>query len=178
MRIVWMAVTLAMATVLLGAALEKARHWASLAATLRELGLERGATIAAKAVIALEAAVAIAVIFWPVSAITTGAVIALAISFAAAGLVAMRRGEAIACHCFGSSGNGVLGKNQLLALPLWVIGAAAIRAQDPPALTAGAAMFAAVGLTLAAVRIASALHEALRARGDRLSAKEMYVWLR
>ena len=178
MRIAVMAVTLAMASVLVAAGLEKARHLAAFASTLRELGFERGARLAASAVIALEIAVAIAIIFQPRSMIAAGGVLALATLFAIAGVIAIRRGGRIGCGCFGPYAGGTLGKTQLFAFPLWVAGAALLRLNEDAPLESRLAAFAAVGLTLAALRVASALRAALQARGDRLSAKEMYVWLR
>jgi hypothetical protein len=177
MRFVVMVVSLAMASVLLGAALEKARHLSSFASSLRELGLNRAVTAAAAGAIALELIVSLAIVFRPHSSIAAGGVAVLAIAFAAAGIVAMRQPGSIRCHCFGAHGSGTLGKNQLYAFPFWLAGAALLWSQPPVPAGWRPAMFAAVGLTLAAVRGWSAVSEALRARGDRRSAKEMYAWL-
>jgi uncharacterized protein with von Willebrand factor type A (vWA) domain len=166
-----------MASLLLGAGLEKARHLVSFAASLRELGLRHGAPLAAAAVVVLEIAVALAVVFQPDSVMTIGGVLALATSFAIAGLIALRRPGTLRCNCFGPYGETTLGRNQLIAFPLWIAGAALLWSQPPPPLATRVATFAAIGLTLAALRAPTAIREARRARGDRRSAQEMYVWL-
>lgn len=177
MRFVVMVMSLAMASVLLGAGLEKARHLRSFVSSLRELGLKRGVTLVAAGAIALELIVSLAILFPPDSSIAAGGVVVLAISFAIAGIVAMRLPGTIRCHCFGAHGAGTLGKTQLYAFPFWIAGAALLWSQQPLPIAWRPVMFAAVGLTLATIRGWSAVHVALRARGDRRSAKEMYAWL-
>lgn len=177
MRFVVVAVTLAMASILLAAALEKVRRLTSFASSLRELGLKSGATVFAAGVIAVELLVPLALLFRPESVIAAGGVVALALSFAAFGIIAMRRPGTIRCHCFGPHGQGTLGKPQLVAFPFWLAGAALLWAQPPVPDAWRPAMFAALGLTLATLRGWPAIHEMRRARGDRRSAKEMYVWL-
>lgn len=177
MRLAGLAVTFTMAALLLGAGLEKARHLVSFAASLRELGLKRGAALAAVAVVVLEIAVALAIVFQPESMITTAGVLALATSFALAGVIALRRPGTLRCNCFGPYGETTLGRNQLIAFPFWIAGAVLLWSQPPPLLATRVATFAAIGLALAALRAPAAIREALRARGDRRSAQEMYVWL-
>src|SRR5687768_7141222 len=149
MRFVVMAVTLAMASVLLAAGLEKLRHLSSFASSLRDLGLTSGVTGAAAGVIALEVIVALAILFRPDSVIAAGGVLVLATTFLAAGIIAMRRPGTVRCHCFGPHGDGTLGKNQIFAFPFWLSGAALLWFQQPVPAEWRPAMFAAVGLTLA-----------------------------
>jgi methylamine utilization protein MauE len=175
------AAALAMAGVLLWAGLEKFRDFAPAAATVGELGLPRVlAGPAALLVAAAEVGVGLALLFRPGATATHLGVVLLACHFALAGLLALRSGRQIRCHCFGAGGRGHLGKPQLVALVPWLAGAALLRlgAQQAPPLPAGAAYFAAVSLFIAGVRGVAVRRALLEARGDRLSAQEMYRWLR
>jgi hypothetical protein len=123
---------------------------------------------------------ALGVLFAPHSPWTVAAVVALGGAFALAGLVGLLRKERIRCNCFGSSASGgYLGLTQIVALPAWAGGVSVSYYGMPthlPAATAGS-LFAAAGLAIATLKF-TALREAAReARGDRLSAEEMYVWL-
>ena len=171
------AVALAMASILLWAGLEKARALPSVASALAQLGVpQKRVSAAAVSLIAAELAVALGLIFRPGSAATLVGVLGLAVAFAGAGLIAMVRHRRIRCSCFGSSGGAALGKRQLLALPLWIAGAAVLRLQPPPPWQ-GEVSLAVVGLSLAALRGISTWRAALAARGDRGSTQEMLVWL-
>lgn len=178
------AAALAMATVLLWAATEKARDPAPTAAAIRSLArnlkLPRGiAWPAALFITAAEIVVALAVLFRPDAALTQLGIVLLAGLFALAGLIALRLDEPVRCNCFGTGGKGRLGTPQLIALLPWLAGAAILRLgiqEAPP--SKGAAGFAAISLALAAVRGSGVWKARREARGDRRSAQEMYVWLR
>jgi hypothetical protein len=111
--------------------------------------------------------------------VTQGGVVLLAGAFALAGLLALRRDEPVRCTCFGSGRNGYLGANQVLAFVPWVGGAMFLYVTDvtPPSPPHGAAMLAGVGLAMAGVRLIPVLGAWREARGDRRSAREMYLWL-
>lgn len=173
------AVTLMMAGVLLRAAVEKVRDLRPTAATIRALGVPDSlASVVAASVTVAELAVAAAVLFRPDATPTHLGIVALAVAFALAGLLALRRGEPIRCNCFGA-GSADLGKTQLLALAPWVTGAAVLRLgfAEAPDLTRSAVCFAATSLTLAALPLLAVRKAWLEARGDRRSAQEMYAWL-
>lgn len=174
-----LAATVAMAAALLWAGLEKARSLTSFASLLGRLGVPRGAAPAiAVVVVALELSAALGLIFGP-SLATLVAVVGLAAGFAFSGLIALRQHRQIRCGCFGPYGGGQLGKAQLLALPLW-LGGAALLWLDGATLSAagrGPWLAAAVALTMAGLRAVSGVRAAHAARGDRRSAREMFLWL-
>jgi Methylamine utilisation protein MauE len=172
-------VALVGASILLWAALEKARDPASTASTLRQLGAPASLANAAGLIILAELAVALGLVFRPDSAVTQAGVVLLAGAFALAGLLALRRDEPVRCTCFGSRRSGYLGANQVLALVPWVGGALFLYIADvaPPSPPRGAALLAGVGLAMAGVRLVPVLGAWREARGDRRSAQETYLWL-
>jgi hypothetical protein len=174
-----LAVTIAMASALLWAGLEKARSLGSFASLLTQLGIpERGAPPIAVSVVALELGVALGLIFHP-SATTLVVAAGLAAAFACSGWIALRRHKQIRCGCFGPYGGRQLGKDQLAAFPLW-LGGVALLWFEGATLSAGARatwLPAAVALSIAAIRVAGGVRAAYAARGDRRSAREMLVWL-
>lgn len=180
MAILGTTVALVGASILLWAGLEKARDPASTASTLRQLGAPARLANAAVLIIPAELAVALGLVFRPDSAVTLGGVVLLAGAFALAGLLALRRDEPVRCSCFGSGWGGYLGRNQVLGLVPWVGGAAFLHVVDlaAPSPSRGAAMLAGVGLTMAGVRLVPVLGAWREARGDRLSARGTYLWLR
>ncbi len=180
MGILVLAVTLVMASALLWAGLEKAGRLSSVAGTLHQLGMpESGARVVAPLVVAVELSVALGLIFRPRSIATLTGVLALAAAFAISGLIALRRKEKIRCGCFGPHGSAHLGKNQLAALPVW-FGAVTLVWLNGPTHSSdwqSASRLAVVALMMATLRGVSSLRAAHEARGDRRSAREMFVWL-
>ena len=169
-----------MAAVLFWAGLEKARNLAFTAGMIRDLGFPRRlAWPAALCLTVAELNVGLAVLFRPDSTLTHIGILSLAGLFALAGLIAMGSDEPIRCSCFGASGKGYLGVNQLIALIPWLAGAMALRigTQEAPPLSTGAAYFAATSLAIAAARGIGVWKARNEARGDRISAQEMYKWL-
>jgi hypothetical protein len=174
-------VAMVMAAVLLWAGLAKFTNLGGIASTLQALGAPATWSHRASGVVPLsEVLTALGVLFAPHSRWTLVAVVALGGAFALAGLVAVLRKERIRCDCFGPGATGgYLGLTQILALPAWVGGVSilyySIRTSLP--LATGASLFAAAGLITATLK-AVALRKVVReARGDRLSAGEMYLWL-
>lgn len=178
MRSLALAVTLVMAALLLWAGLEKARAVKSFASVLRQLGVPAAtAPVLARIVIALELSAGLGLIY-SVSLPTITAVTGLATAFACAGLIALRRPQRIVCSCFGPYGTRALGRDQLIALPLWLGGVAILWSQRlMPPMTSRASLLAVVALGMASMRVAAAVHAAYVAHGDRRSAREMYLWL-
>jgi hypothetical protein len=171
---------LAMATVLLWAGLEKSRNLALIAATVKEIGFSSALAFPVALLIAIaEIAIALALLFRPDSTVTHASVVLLAGLFALVGLIAMRSGKQIRCHCFGARGNGQLGKSQLIALIGWLAGVALLRlgGLEAPAFSIAVVYLAATCLVIASVRAVAILKALLEARGDRVSAQEMYRWL-
>jgi hypothetical protein len=178
MSYVVVAVTGVMAGVLLWAGLEKARAIAPFASALQQLGVPAGITLPfAKIVIAFELLAAVGLVYQP-SFPTLGLVTALAVAFAGAGTISIARGQRIVCGCFGPFGRRLLGRDQLLALPLWLASIALLAWQGTtPAVLSGTRLLIAVALVMMIIRVAAVLREAVAASGDRRSASEMYVWL-
>jgi hypothetical protein len=175
------ALNLVMALLFLEAALLKARDLPGFISALQQLRFPLSAAKnIALAVVFLEVAASSSLIFSPASLLSAGIVVVLSTAFAAAALIALSQGqEVVYCHCFGAAANARLGPAQLWALPLWW-GAALLswsQSQDVP-FTAAAIEFATVSLILAAVAVLQAFGPWRQARGDRLSAREMYLWLR
>ena len=180
MSILALAARVAMASVLFWAGLEKLRAPTVVVDVARRLGAPATVVpVVAPLLIILELATGAALLFRPEDGVTLLAVVVLAITFAAVGLIALRRGEQIRCGCFGAGSDIVLGRTQLETLPLWLAGAGILAVtspsvnEPPPAF-----LFVAVALTMAGLRAAAALRAARAARADRRSAREMLVWLR
>src|SRR5689334_8164734 len=121
-----MTIACTMAALLLWAAMEKARNPAPTAASIRALGLPAAKPISL-ILIAAEVFVALALLFRPGSAVAQGGVVALAASFAAAGLRALTLHHPVKCYCFGAGGSGHLGKAQAIAFLPWLAGATILR---------------------------------------------------
>lgn len=169
------------APVLLWAGLEKVRNTKPIAATVRGLGAPPGLSLPIAALVAgVEILLAVLVVFRPDHILTQAGVVALAVLFAIAGVIAISSGKSISCSCFGVGGSGRLGRSQLLALPLWIAGAGLLRyggAEAPPLETA-ASYFAGISLAIAGIQGIRLIRSQVEARKDRLSALEMYIWLR
>jgi Methylamine utilisation protein MauE len=174
-------VAMAMATVLLWAGLAKFTSLGGFASTLQALGVPAKWSHRFSALAPLsEVLTALGVLFAPHWRWTLMAVVALGGAFALAGLVAMLRKRRILCNCFGSSATGgYLGLTQVLALPAYVGGASILYygIPTPLPLAAGALLFAASGLAIVSLKAVGLRKVVSEARGDRLSAEEMYVWL-
>lgn len=170
-------VAVAIATVLLVAALEKARTPELTAAMLRGLGVRRSSAMAMTRLLTLaELGTALAVLFAPGSTFTLAAIVILAVAFAVAGGLALRSDEPIRCTCFGAGGGGgYLGRRQIIALVPWFAGVAVLGVATPN--TDGAALFALTALLILAARSMRLATAFLEARGDRKSAQEMLLWL-
>jgi hypothetical protein len=171
---------LIMTAILLWAGLEKTRNLALTAATVKEIGFSSALAFPVALLVAIaEIGVALALLFRPDSTVTHAGVALLAGLFALAGLIALRSGKQIRCLCFGAGGNGQLGKSQLIALIGWLAGIALLRFGDleAPSFSIGVAFLAATCLVIASVRAVVVLKALLEARGDRVSAQEMYRWL-
>ncbi len=168
-------VALAISAVLVLAALEKARTPAFTAATLRGLGVPRALALPATRLLTLvELGAAIAALFAPASTLTHAAIVALAVAFAVAGVIALRSHELLRCSCFGAGG-GYLGWRQIVALVPWFAGVAVLRIATPSA--DGALLFALTALLILATRSVSLAKAYVEASGDRKSAQEMLLWL-
>lgn len=171
---------LIMAAVLLWAGLEKCRNLALTAATVKEIGFSSTASFPVALLVAIaEIGIALALLFRPNSTVTHASVVLLAGLFALVGLIALSSGKQIRCHCFGAGGNGQLGKSQILALMGWLAGIALLRigGLEAPPFSIGVAYLAATCLVIASVRAFAVRKAILEARGDRVSAQEMYRWL-
>lgn len=175
------AAALTMAGVLLWAGCEKARNPASITSTITNLGIpRRAAQLAAIFLITAEIGLGVLVLFQPNALTVQMGIVLLAMLFALAGLIVWMRGERIHCSCFGAGARGYLGLRQIINLVPWCIGAGILTmgSQEAQALSESAAYFASVALGIAAWRGHAVLRAQHEARADRLSAKEMYYWLR
>jgi hypothetical protein len=180
MNLLVSALTLAMAGIFLGAAAQKVLDLGRFFSTLEQLGFSAlAARRVAPMLVLAEVLASLGLIFQRESVFTFTLVIALSSSFAAAGLIAIIRKRQIKCGCFGAYGNGTLGAPQLWSFPIWLVAtllswsALAV----PSVFGDQATGFAIVCLILASLGAVRSVHLWREARGDRLSAKEMYVWL-
>jgi hypothetical protein len=174
-------VALVMAAVLLWAGLAKFTSLNKFASTLHTLGVPAAWSHRFSVLVPLsEVLTALGVLFAPHWCWTLVAVVALSGAFALAGLVAVLRKQRIRCNCFGSSTTGGnLGLTQVLALPTCVGGVLILHygIPTPLPLAEGASLFAACGLAIGALKTKALRKVVSEARGDRLSAEEMYIWL-
>jgi len=112
-----------LAAVFLAAAVSKARSPASLAETIRRIGVDSRLTMAtAWGVIAYEAALGLLFALGVVPMITALAALALLVIFACVSLIAMKSRRTIPCNCFGASdtplGAATLARSALLLLAI------------------------------------------------------------
>jgi hypothetical protein len=174
-------VAMVMASVLLWGGLAKFTNLGGFASTLQALGVPASWSHLFSGLVPLsEVLIALSVLFAPHWRWTLVAVVALSGAFALAGLVAVLRKQRIRCNCFGSgSAGGYLGLTQSLALPVWIGGVSILYygIPTPLPLAAGACLFAASGLAIGTLKAVALRRAVGEARGDRLSAEEMYVWL-
>ncbi len=110
------AVQLAAATVLVAAAAGKAAAPRGMRATLGALHLDLPVVL--PVLVASELAIALALAAAPTAPVTMASVAGLGLVFALVGLSVHRRGEVVACACFGPTPHR-LGLRQVAALPLW-----------------------------------------------------------
>jgi hypothetical protein len=168
-------VALIISAVLLIAALEKTRAPALTAATLRDLGIPHALTLPATRLLTLtEFSIAIAVLFTPMSILVRAAIVALAVAFAVAGIIAMRADEPLRCSCFGPR-SSYLGWRQIVALIPWFAGVAVLSFETPS--LEGALLFALTAFLIGAIRLVRLARAFVQARGDRRSGQEMLLWL-
>jgi uncharacterized membrane protein YphA (DoxX/SURF4 family) len=149
---------LVLAAVFAAAGLAKVRRPSETAVTLRTLGLP-AARVLARAVPAAELGLAAALVLRP----RAGALVALAMlaafSIALAGPI--RRGSAVSCGCFGSTGRDPVGPADLvrngllavLALPALAAGAGAVPSLAAVITAMTAALIALVALALVRMRL-------------------------
>jgi hypothetical protein len=171
------AVELVMAAVLLAAGLAKLRAPRETATTLRALldhRLPRAETLA-RVLGAAESGTAVVLAFRPIAYLGEVFTAALAVGFAATGLMALRTGKRVSCSCFGGSGQGVLGRRQLLLLPLWLTGCVAGAAWRTDGAPVGLEAVAALVTLVGVVAVVSLLRALRAAVGDRQAAQE---WMR
>lgn len=163
---------------LLAAAAGKVRDPQPLAGTIVSLGAPKDVAVPAVFALAVtEIIVAVAVLFRPESIAAQSGIVFLALLFALAGALALRRHEPVRCHCFGA-GEATLGRTQLFALVPWAATVAVLRAfSTRQTLQTGAACFAAASLLVAAASAVAVTREWILARDDRRTAQENFVWL-
>jgi hypothetical protein len=168
-----------MAGVLLWGGIEKVRDLRPLTSTLQRLGVHVGKARAFAALLLIaELGIAFSLIFLPDKQPTQVGTVVLGCIFAFAGIVALRQAEPISCNCFGGGTNSYLGVTQIVALLAWVPGAAALHLglSDGLPVATGVIRLLMLGLAFAGVRGLQVWRATAVARGDRLSAMEMYLW--
>jgi Methylamine utilisation protein MauE len=181
MTILGPCIAMVMASILLWAGLAKCASLREFASTLQALGVPARWSRSFSSLAPLsEVLTALCLLFAPHWRWTLIAVVALGVAFALAGIIAMLRKRRILCNCFGSSAaSGYLGLTQILALSAYAGGASTLYYVIPAPLpfAEGALLFAASGLAISALKVAALRKVVSEARGDRLSAEEMYIWL-
>jgi hypothetical protein len=159
---------------LLLAGVEKLRAPRAFGDTLAALGVPRTTRPAlGVGVPAAEIGTATALLLAPSARWPSAAVLLLAAGFAVAGMLALRVPGGVACSCLGGTGDGRLGRRQVLALPLWVA-AVVVVGLDPPrwSPSSGAAVLAGLGLAYGALRARETVGAWLAARADRRALAE------
>lgn len=181
MATVGMCVAMFMSAILLWAGLAKSTNLGTVASTIQDLGVPAKWSNGISCFVSVsEVMIALGVTFAPNSGWTLIGVVVLGGAFALVGLVAMFRKKRIRCNCFGATeAGGYLGIRQVFALPAWVGGALVLYYGIPSTLpiVAKASLFAATGLSITTLKSISLCHAVCEARGDRLSAQEMLLWL-
>ena len=182
MAAVSLLISLAMAGVLLWSGLEKYRTYKNFSETTRALGVGCISSLSPFVLGGVEISCALGWAFFPGSLWVQFTTLALALMFAGVAVWVLQSGKRISCNCFGTSGSGYLGKAQLVALFPWFGCVAFVHLfPTPPALNdagSGVAKLAIVALLIASIRSVALYRAVAVSRGDRLSAEEMYAWLR
>lgn len=176
MQAVGLAAQLTLAAVFLWASLAKLSATGRLSDTIGRLGVPAGlATAAAPSLVALEVAAAVGLIIGPAWWWPRVLAVLLATSFAVAGTVAVATRRTIACHCFGSVGDGVLGWRQVGLLPLWLgLAALAQRWHVAWGVDDGLGVLVVVLLALTAVRLPGHVRTVRTLRADRVAMVPTY----
>jgi hypothetical protein len=170
------AAQLVLITIFLWAALSKARAPEGSRATMLQLGLTPALTrLAAPTLVATEFICALGLALAPATWWPRALVAALAISFSAAGLVAVATRRRISCNCFGSVGSTRLGWRQVFLMPVW-LGLAAIAQWQHPiwSLQQALLILASLLLALVAIHLPRELRILRTLQGDRLAILSTY----
>jgi hypothetical protein len=165
---------LAPAGVLLWAGLAKAAVTGRLRETVRGLPLRhlssRPAVVHAlpPLLIAGELLAATGLLLFPTTAWPRALVLALALAFAAVGVLAASAGAKIHCNCFGGDHDTTLGLRQLWQLPLWTTAMVVAQGRPPQwSWLTGLALFCCLLVGFTAVRLAGLLRLWLPLRATR-----------
>ena len=162
-------------TILLWAGIDKLRNPQPLAETvgrLTDAGSDSRLRLVARGLGGTEVAAAFLVVTRPVPWLGEGLTVALAVVFALAGVRALLLRERVKCACFLGAST-ILGRPQLLLLPVWVAAAAVSGFTGSDAGGSGS-LFAMLLLTCL-LRAMVLVREVASAAGDRQAAQE---WLR
>ncbi|MFI6458213.1 MauE/DoxX family redox-associated membrane protein [Streptosporangium amethystogenes] len=162
----------ALIAIFLVAALSKILTHRDLTQTISKLGLSAVARPATLLVIGAELLAVTALTIMPSATWPRVLVVLLALSFAGAGIRALGVKEKIRCGCFGG-GEAVLGRRQVLYLPLW-LGLAVVAEYAPPSWSAdeGLAGLATLLLALVAWKLLAEVRLWRVLRGDRMVTPE------
>ena len=115
-----LAALLAGALVLFYSGSSKVLRPTDLFTTLTQLGIPPRLARSAAFGLGLTEIVTAVLVLTPPARLSAALLVALGISFAGAGLVALLRHLDLECHCFGRRSSSTLGWPQLVALPLWL----------------------------------------------------------
>lgn len=150
-------------------ALQKAVPGRSVRPVLSQMGFGPAlARIVAYCVVALEGAAAVILALAPGEVFAYLIVLALAVSFAAAGGWALVAGRHVQCGCFGAQHDRPLGRWQIGLLPVW-LGLCAVASAwvEPWSAQAGAAVLAWFVIAAAVVSAARVMNDRRNLRWDR-----------
>ena len=158
--------------------LEKLRQITNFSKTIVDLGIgmKFAALLVASLVCIVELVTAVMLVFCPYSLATPTLVCGLGIAFGIAGIIALAKKEDVVCNCYGRSST-MLGWKQIRLIPVWTAMAVVVYFSHARSFSESCIWFAAASLLIAVVKMVPLVREMLIARGDRLSAKEMYIWL-
>ncbi|MEV5631462.1 MauE/DoxX family redox-associated membrane protein [Micromonospora tulbaghiae] len=125
-------VAFALTAVFVVGGVEKLRAQSSFGSTLAGLGVPDVLVPPLRVLVPVaELGTAVGLMLFPAMAWPSVAVAALGVAFAAAGALSLRAEQPVACSCLGAAADGLLGRKQIILLPLWLAAAAVLTVAPP-----------------------------------------------
>jgi Methylamine utilisation protein MauE len=125
-------VAFVLAAVFFAGGVEKLRTHSSFSMTLTRLGVPAVLIPVLRFLVPVaELGTAVGLMLFPAAAWPPVAVAALGAVFAAAGVLSLRAEQPVYCSCLGSAVDGLLGRKQILLLPVWLTAAVVLKLAPP-----------------------------------------------
>lgn len=126
-------VAFVLAAVFIVGGVEKLRTRSPFSMTLASLGVPAVLIpVLLFLVPAAELGTAVGLMLVPAMAWPSVGVAALGAAFAAAGVLSLRVEQPVSCSCLGAATDGLLGRKQVILLPVWLTAAALLNFAPPP----------------------------------------------